>query len=85
METLTYAICNVATDLDNINFNEVQETSRDTIRKSVDGTLFGIKWEEGATPSFISDGTVTPSETLNHADALALMQTSEWAYALPTL
>ena len=74
--TLTYAICNVATDLPNINFNEVATTSAETIRKSIDETLFVTKWI--STPEFITDGTVTPSETLNHADTLTLMATPAW-------
>jgi hypothetical protein len=51
--TLTYAICNVATDLPNINFNEVATTSAETIRKSVDETLFVTKWI--FTPEFVTD------------------------------
>ena len=74
--TLTYAICNVATDLPNINFNEVVTTSAETIRKSIDETLFVTKWV--STPEFITDGTVTPSETLDHEDALTLMATPAW-------
>lgn len=31
--------------LDDINFNEVQETSADTVRKSVDGTKTFVKYE----------------------------------------
>ena len=83
MAILTYAICDIATDLGNINFNEVHETNSSTIRKSVDESEFVIKWVEGNTPSFISDGTVTPSETLNHADTLTLMQTAAWSSPMP--
>ena len=74
--TLTYAICNVSTDLANINFNEVVTTSAETIRKSVDETLFLTKWID--TPAFVTDGTVTPSATLNHTDVLTLMATAAW-------
>ena len=56
----TYAICSLATDLSNINFNEIPETSADTIRKSINETLFVIKWI--TEPEFVTDGTVTPSE-----------------------
>ena len=59
-DTLTYAICNVATDLPNINFNEVITTSAETIRKSIDETLFVTKWVSD-TSICIVDGTVTPS------------------------
>ena len=79
--TLTYAICNVATDLPNINFNEVVTTSADTIRKSIDGTLFVTKWV--FTPEFVTDGTVTPSQILNHAEALTLLATPAWVNTPP--
>ena len=74
--TLTYAICNVVTDLPHINYNEVVETSAQSIRKSVDGILFIIKWT--TEPEFITDGTVTPSAVINNWDAANLMNTPEW-------
>ena len=83
MAILTYAICDTATDLANINFNDVEETSSSTIRKSLDESEFVIKWVEGNTPSFITDGTVTPSETLSHADTLTLMGTAAWSRPMP--
>ena len=79
----TYAICNVATDLPNINFNEVITTSAETIRKSIDETLFVTKWI--SEPEFVTDGTVTPSATMNHEDALTLMATPEWTSPGPPL
>jgi len=72
----TYAICNVATDLPNIDFNQVVTTSAETIRKSVDGTLFVTKWI--SEPEFVTDGTVTPSAVMNHEEALTLMATPQW-------
>ena len=33
------------TELANINFDEVLETSAETVRKSVDGTKTFVKWE----------------------------------------
>lgn len=40
------------TELYKINFDEVLETSEDTVRKSVDGTKTFVKWD-GNVPSFI--------------------------------
>ncbi len=74
--SLTYSICNIATDLKNIDFSQVGESSASTIRISVDETLFVIKYN--AEPSFIKDGTVKPSQTLNHSEALELMATAAW-------
>jgi len=72
----TYAIINIA-DLPNIDFSQVGETNENTIRKSVDESQFVIKYN--STPSFITDGTVTPTETLSHSEALVLMSTKAWS------
>lgn len=63
-------------DLPKIDFAQVGETSENTIRKSLDESEFVLKYD--AEPSFISDGTVTPLQTMTHEQALALMATTEW-------
>jgi hypothetical protein len=60
METQDYQnrqfmIFNVS-ELDNIDFNEVLETSKDTVRKSIDGTKTFVKWE-GNIPSSVQSLT----------------------------
>ena len=75
-----YAIINTS-DLSNIDFSQIGETSADTLRYNLAGTEFVIKWN--TTPTFISDGTVVPTQTLTHAEALALMQTPEWSQPEP--
>jgi hypothetical protein len=77
-----YATINIA-DLTNIDFSQVGETDENTIRKSLDDTLFVIKWFNQHEPSFIADGTVVPVQTLTHAEALTLMATSEWSEPIP--
>ena len=77
MNNNTYAICNIATDLQNIDFSQVGQSAASTIRRSLDNTLFVIKYK--AEPTFITDGTVVPSQTLTHAEALDLMATPEWS------
>ena len=77
----TYATINIA-DLPNIDFAQVGETNKNTIRKSVDQSQFVIKWN--TTPSFITDGTVTPIETLTHSEALTLMATDAWSIPIET-
>ena len=72
----TYSIINIA-DLSNIDFSQVYETSQNTIRKSIDESQFVIKYS--TEPSFISDGTVTPVQTLSHANCLTLMATDAWS------
>ncbi len=77
MNNNTYAICNIATDLQNIDFSQVGESAASTIRRSLDNTLFVIKYK--AEPTFITNKTVTPSQTLTHTEALELMATSAWS------
>ena len=72
----TYAICNVSSDLEKVDFKHVSQTTPDTVRKSIDATQFIISY--GLTPAFIRSGLVVPSSILNHEEALALMKTSEW-------
>ena len=76
----TYAIINTS-DLSNIDFSQIGETSADTLRYNLAGTEFVIKWN--TTPTFISDGSVVPVSELTHAEALALMATAEWSQPEP--
>ena len=79
----TYAIINI-TDLSLIDFSQIDETSEDTIRKSLDNSQFVIKWENGNIPSFISDSSVIPVGKYDHHSALELMHSIVWQEPLPT-
>ena len=76
----TYAIIDVENDLQNVDFNQVHETSINTVRKSLDGTLTFVKYI--TEPSFITDGTVIPFQTLDHENVLALLRTEDWNESL---
>jgi hypothetical protein len=76
----TYATINIA-DLPLIDFAQIGETSENTIRKSLDGLQFVIKWN--TEPSFITDGSVTPLEVMTHDQALVLMRSAEWSEPIP--
>jgi len=76
----TYATINIA-DLPLIDFAQIGETDENTIRKSLDGLQFVIKWN--TEPSFIADGSVTPLEVMTHDQALALMASPEWSEPIP--
>ena len=76
----TYAIIST-TDIDNVDFAQVPEKNNQYLRYSLDGTEFVIKYN--AEPTFITDGTVTPLQTLTHAEALTLMSTPEWSEPIP--
>lgn len=78
----TYAIINIA-DLGNIDFSQIGETDENTIRKSLDDSQFVIKWSNEHEPSFITDGSVTPLQTLTHSQALTLMSSAEWSEPIP--
>jgi len=67
------------TDLDLIDFSQIEQTSINTIRKSLDDTQFVIKWENGYTPTFITDGSVIPVGTYDHHAILEIMATAEWS------
>ena len=70
-----YAIINI-NDLNNVDFTQIGETSFDTIRKSLDGSMFVIKWQ--TEPDFIKDDVVIPLQVLSYQECLKLMNTSEW-------
>ena len=76
----TYGIIDIA-QIDSVDFTQIPE-QRTTIRTSIDGSKFVIKWESGHKPTFITDGSVTPLQTLTHAECLALMSTAEWSEAV---
>ena len=67
------------TDLNLIDFSQIEQTSIETIRKSLDNTQFVIKWEDGYTPTFIMDNTVVPVGTYDHHAILELMATDKWS------
>ena len=75
-----YAIINTS-DLSNIDFSQIGETSENTLRYNLAGTEFIIKWN--TEPTFIANGTVVPVSTLTHEQALALMATAEWSEPEP--
>ena len=77
-----YAIIST-TDIDNVDFTQVPEENNQYLRYSIDKTEFGIKWFDEHTPTFITDGTVVPLQTLTHEQALALMATAEWSEPIP--
>jgi hypothetical protein len=76
----TYAIINIS-DLENVDFSQVGETNETTIRKSLDETQFVLKWD--IEPTFITDGSIVPVQTLTHEEALTLMATAEWSEPIP--
>jgi len=59
-----------------VDFNQVMETSEQTLRLSVDGLKTVLKWQ-GAEPSFVS--TLSSYEgPYTHEEILVIMATPEW-------
>ena len=59
-------------DVSSIDFSQVDETSEDTLRLSIDGTKTVLKFI-GETPGFL-----VGLQQYTHAEARAIMATSEW-------
>ena len=72
----TYAIISID-DLPKIDFKQTGVTSRDTIRRSIDLTMFLIAWE--VEPEFIDNGDVIPIGQYDHIEILEIMQSEEWS------
>jgi hypothetical protein len=70
-----FMIFNVS-ELPNINFEEVLETSIDTVRKSVDETKTFVKWD-GETPICVSNLT-TKEGPYTYDEILQILSTPEW-------
>jgi len=76
----TYSIIKIE-DLPLIDFNEVFEKSAQTLTKSLNESLFVIKYN--FEPSFIASGEVIPEQILTHSECVELMQTSAWSEPTP--
>ena len=72
----TYIKIDIDTQTALVDFSQVNTTSSQTMRRNVANTEALISYD--VTPSFISNGRLTPLATLNHAEALALLATPEW-------
>jgi hypothetical protein len=81
MESKYYVIFNVS-ELDKINFDQVLETSIETIRKSVDGTLTFVKYEDEEIPSSVV-ALETKAGPYSHTEILEILSTPEWNPPLP--
>ena len=72
MNSLTYVILD-ASELANVNFDLVKQDSADTLRYSLDGNKFLLKFE-GDTPSFLIG-----KDQHDHAEIRNILSGSEWA------
>ena len=67
----TYVILNTS-ELSSVDFDQVLQESADTLRYSVDGTKFLLKFE-GDTPNFLIG-----KDQYDHAQILSILSGLEW-------
>lgn len=72
------------TELPNIDFNEVKETSIDTVRRSVDGTKTFVKWDGEEIPSSVQSLT-TKEGPYTYEEILEILATEEWTDPNPII
>ena len=75
-EARQFAIFSI-TELDQINFSEVLETSADTVRLSVDGTKTFVKWDGETVPPSVQALT-TLEGPYTYTEILDILSTLEW-------
>ena len=81
-ENRKFMIFNVS-ELSQIDFTTVLETSADTVRKSVDDAKTFVKWD-GAMPQCIIDLT-TSEGPYTYEEILAILATPEWTDPNPII
>jgi len=72
------------TELPKIDFNEVKETSIDTVRKSVDGTKTFVKWDGEIIPSSVESLT-TKEGPYTYDEIIVILATEEWTDPNPLM
>ena len=71
----TYMICSIS-DLGLVDFASINQTSQETVRKSIDQTKFVLSLD-GDQPAFISTLT-SPQGPYTNPEVLSIMGTPEW-------
>jgi|6_EtaG_2_1085325.scaffolds.fasta_scaffold00569_20 hypothetical protein len=61
-----------------LDFSQIDETSKDTVRKSLDDSEFVAKWEGDAPETINNIPESDKSPEMTHAEALELMATPKW-------
>lgn len=82
-ETRNFMIFNIS-ELPNIDFTQVLETSIDTVRKSVDKTKTFVKWDGIIIPSSVYNLT-TKEGPYTYEEILVILATEEWSAPMPEM
>lgn len=64
-------------ELPTIDFTQVLETSAETVRKSLDGTLTFVKWDSEDVPECVQNLT-TKSNYLTYEEILEILSSNDW-------
>lgn len=78
-----FMIFNIS-ELNKIDFEQVKETSIDTVRKSIDEKKTFVKWEGETIPSSVQNLT-TKEGPYTYDEIYAILQTSEWSEPFPPI
>ena len=65
------------TELNQIDFTQVCETSINTVRKSVDELKTFVKWDGETVPTSV-DGLTTKEGPYTYEEILVILSTEEW-------
>jgi len=77
-----FMIFNVS-ELQDINFTEVLETSAETVRKSVDEQKTFVKWD-GTMPECVTN-LVTKEGPYTYDEIILILDTPEWTAPFPMI
>jgi len=64
--------------LDNIDFNEVKETSKDTVRKSVDRLKSVIKWDSETIPTSVNN-LIDKTGPYTYSEMITILSGTDWS------
>ena len=76
-ENRNFMILNVS-ELPNIDFTQVLETSQDTVRKSIDQTKTFVKWDGEIIPTSV-DSLTTKEGPYTYEEMLVILSQPEWS------
>lgn len=82
-EQRQFMIFNIS-ELPQIDFTQVCETSIDTVRKSIDGTKTFVKWDGNTIPSSVESLT-TKEGPYTYEEILTILNGPEWTNPEPIL
>ena len=71
-------------ELDQVDFTQVLETSIDTVRKSVDETKTFVKWNGDVIPSSV-EALTTKEGPYTYEEILVILATPEWTDPNPPM